>query len=181
VSLDGAQSSSERTRIMTLGMSLATFTFVHVLISLVGILAGFVVVFGLLGGKRLDGWTALFLTTTVLTSVTGFGFPFEHLLPSHKVGIISLVVLAITIAARYTFHLMGAWRSIYTVGATLALYLNVFVLVVQLFQKVAILHELAPTGSEPAFLVAQLVVLGAFLALGTFATIRFRHSAVRTA
>src|SRR5258708_31161880 len=101
---------------MIFGMTIATFTAVHVVLSLVGILSGFVVLFGLLGGKRLDGWTALFLTTTVLTSVTGFGFPFEHLLPSHKVGIISLVVLAIAIAARYTFHLAGAWRSIYTVG-----------------------------------------------------------------
>jgi hypothetical protein len=166
---------------MTLGMSLATFTLVHVLISLVGILSGLVVVFGLIGGKRFDGWTVLFLTTTVLTSVTGFGFPFEHLLPSHKVGIISLVVLAIAIAARYGFHLSGAWRSIYAVGATLALYLNVFVLVVQLFEKTPFLHALAPTGSEPPFLFAQLVVLAAFLALGTFATIRFRHRAVGAA
>jgi hypothetical protein len=166
---------------MMLGMSLETFTVVHVLISLIGILSGFVVLFGLLGGKRLDGWTALFLTTTVLTSVSGFGFPFEHLLPSHKVGIISLVVLAIAIAARYTFHLGGAWRSIYTVGATLALYLNVFVLVVQSFLKVPALHSLAPTGTEPAFLVAQLIVLAAFLALGTLATIRFRHAAPQPA
>jgi len=136
-----------------------------------------VIVFGLLGGKRLDGWTFVFLTTTALTSLSGFGFPFEHLLPSHKVGIVSLVVLAVAIAARYAFHLAGAWRSIYSVGATLALYLNVFVLVVQAFLKVPALHELAPTGTEPAFLVAQLVVLAAFLALGTMATIRFRHAA----
>jgi hypothetical protein len=162
---------------MMLGMSLATFTLVHVLISLIGIVSGFVIVFGLLGGKRLDGWTAVFLTTTALTSLSGFGFPFEHLLPSHKVGIVSLVVLAVAIAARYAFHLAGAWRSIYSVGATLALYLNVFVLVVQAFLKVPALHELAPTGTEPAFLVAQLVVLAAFLALGTMATIRFRHAA----
>jgi hypothetical protein len=144
------------------------------LISLIGILSGFVVVFGMLGAKRLDGWTGLFLTTTVLTSVTGFGFPNEHVTPGIKVGIISLVVLAIAIAARYAFHMLGAWRSIYAVGATLALYLNVFVLVVQAFEKVPALHELAPTGTEPAFLVAQLAVLVAFLVLGTFATIRFR-------
>src|ERR1700722_10022402 len=105
---------SERTRNMMLGMSLATFTLVHVLISLMGIVSGFVIVFGLLGGKRLDGWTAVFLTTTALTSLSGFGFPFEHLLPSHKVGIVSLVVLAVAIAARYAFHLAGAWRSIYS-------------------------------------------------------------------
>jgi hypothetical protein len=166
---------------MTLGLSLETFTIVHVLISLIGIASGLVVVFGLVGGRRLDGLTAVFLTTTVLTSVTGFMFPFEKVTPGIKLGIISLVVLAITIAARYAFHLAGAWRTIYAVGATLALYLNVFVLVVQCFEKVPALHALAPTGSEPAFLVAQLVVLAAFLALGTFAAIRFRHTAVRAA
>jgi hypothetical protein len=162
---------------MMLGMSLGTFTFVHVLISLVGIASGLVVLFGLLAGKRLDGWTALFLTTTVLTSVTALMFPFEHVTPGIKVGIISLVILAVAIAARYAFHLAGVWRSIYAVGATLALYLNVFVLVAQLFEKVPALHELAPTGSEAPFLVAQLVVLAAFLALGTLATIRFRRVA----
>jgi hypothetical protein len=108
-------------------------------------------------------------------------FPFEKVTPAIKVGIISLVVLAIAIAARYAFHLAGAWRSIYVVGATLALYLNVFVLVAQAFEKVPALHALAPTGSEPAFLVAELVVLAAFIALGTFATIKFRHATVRTA
>ena len=164
-----------------LGMSLATCTFVHVLISLIAIASGFVVVFGLLGGRRLESWTAIFLTTTVLTSVTGFGFPFEHLLPSHKVGIISLVVLAIAIAARYAFHLAGAWRSIYAVGATLALYLNFFVLVVQSFEKAPPLKELAPTQSEPPFLFTQLVVLALFLALGSLATIRFRRAAVQAA
>jgi hypothetical protein len=166
---------------MTLGMSLETFTLVHVVISLIGILSGFVVVFGLVGGKLLDAWTALFLTTTVLTSVTGFMFPFEKITPGIKLGIISLVVLAIAIAARYAFHLAGAWRVIYAVGATLALYLNVFVLVVQSFEKVPALHALAPTGSEPAFLVAQVVVLAAFLALGSFATIRFQRAAVHAA
>src|SRR5439155_8179662 len=97
------------------------------LISLVGIGSGFVVIFGLLAGKRLDGWTALFLVTTVATSVTGFGFPFDHLLPSHKVGIISLAVLAVAILARYAFHLAGGWRRIYVISAVTALYLNVFV------------------------------------------------------
>src|ERR1700693_3488004 len=121
---------------MMLGMSLSTFTLVHVLISLVGIASGLVVLYGLLSAKRLDGWTSLFLITTVLTSVTGFGFPFDHLLPSHKVGIISLVLLAIAILARYALHMAGAWRWIYVVGAVIALYLNVFVLVVQSFEKV---------------------------------------------
>jgi hypothetical protein len=101
---------------MILGMTTSTFTLVHVVLSLVGIASGLVVVFGLLAGKRLDGWTALFLATTVATSVTGFGFPFDHLLPSHKVGIISLVVLTIAILARYAFHLVGGWRRIYVIS-----------------------------------------------------------------
>src|SRR5438552_13960372 len=120
---------------MILGMSTSTFTLVHVVLSLVGIFAGLVVVFGMLGSKRLDGWTALFLATTVLTSVTGFFFPFDKILPSHIVGIISLVVLAIAILALYALHLAGAWRWIYVVSAVMALYLNVFVGVVQAFQK----------------------------------------------
>src|SRR5580658_4759227 len=168
--------ASERTHIMMLGMSLATFTVVHVLISLIAIASGFVVIFGLVGGKRL-GLTGTFLTTTVLTSITGFMFPFEKVTPGIKLGIISMVVLAITIAALYAFHLAGAWRSIYAVGATMALYLNCFVLIAQLFEKVPALHELAPTGSEPPFLVAQLVLLAGFIALGTFATKGFRHQA----
>src|SRR5713101_2809872 len=130
---------------MILGMSTATYTLLHVLISLVGIVSGLIVMYGFLTGKRLDGLTAVFLTTTVLTSVTGFGFPFEHLLPSHKVGIISLVILAVAILARYGLHLAGAWRWIYAVCATMALYLNVFVLVVQSFEKVPALKAMAPT------------------------------------
>src|SRR5271168_5475769 len=105
---------------MILGMSTATYTFLHVLISLVGIGSGLIVTYGFLKAKPLDGMTALFLITTVLTSVTGFGFPFDHLLPSHKIGIISLVVLAVAIPARYVFHLDGAWRWIYVVGAMIA-------------------------------------------------------------
>src|SRR5438132_14171576 len=101
---------------MIFGMTTSTYTLVHVLLSLVGIASGLVVVFGLLAGKRLDGWTALFLVTTVATSVTGFGFPFDHLLPSHKVGIISLAVLAVAILARYAFHLAGGWRRIYVIS-----------------------------------------------------------------
>ncbi len=108
-------------------------------------------------------------------------FPFEKVTPGIKLGIISLVVLAVAIAARYAFHMARAWRSIYAVGATLALYLNFFVLVVQLFEKVPALHELSPTGSEPPFLFAQLVVLAGFLTLGSFATIRFRRAAAHAA
>jgi hypothetical protein len=158
---------------MTLGMSLATFTFVHVLISLVGIGTGFVVAYGLLTARRFDRTTAVFLVTTVLTSVTGFGFPFDHLLPSHKVGILSLVILAVAIPARYLFHLAGAWRWIYVVGAMLALYFNVFVLVVQGFLKVPALHALAPTGQEPPFAVAQGLVLLVFIGLTVFAVRKF--------
>jgi hypothetical protein len=137
----------------------ATYTFLHVLISLIGIGSGLIVMYGLLTRKRLNGLTAVFLITTVLTSVTGFGFPFDHLLPSHKVGIISLVILAIAIPARYVFHLVGAWRWIYVAGTATALYLNVFVLVVQSFLKVPALRALAPTQKEPPFLIAQLAVL----------------------
>jgi hypothetical protein len=166
---------------MMLGMSLATFTIVHVLISLAAIACGFVVAFGMLGGKRLDGWTSVFLATTALTSITGFMFPFEKVTPGIILGIISLAVLAVTVPARYTLHLAGAWRSIYAVGATLALYLNVFVLVVQLFEKVPALHELAPTQSEPPFAIAQVVVLIAFITLGTLATKRFRKAGLGAA
>ena len=114
-----------------------------------------------------------FLLTTVLTSVTGFGFPFTHLLPSHKVGIISLVVLAVAIMARYSFHMAGKWRSIYVITALMALYLNVFVLVVQSFEKVPALHAMAPTQAEPPFLVAQLVVLVLFIVLTILAVKKF--------
>lgn len=159
---------------MVLGMSLSTFTLVHVLISLVGIVSGLLVLYGLIKGKRFDGATAIFLATTVLTSLTGFLFPFTHLLPSHIVGSISLVVLAVAIVARYALHLEGAWRSIYVVSAILALYLNVFVLVVQSFLKIPAVHTLAPTQKEPPFLVVQLIVLAIFIVLGIFAVKGFR-------
>jgi hypothetical protein len=166
---------------MILGMSTATYTFLHVLISLLGIGSGLIVMFGFLNGKRRDGMTALFLATTVATSVTGFGFPFDHLLPSHKVAIISLVVLAVAILARYVFHLAGSWRWIYVVTASIALYLNVFVLVVQSFMKVPGLHALAPTQTEPPFLVAQLLVLAIFIGLTTLAVKRFHVGPARPA
>jgi hypothetical protein len=169
---------------MILGMTTSTFTLVHVLISLVGIASGLVVVF-MLTGKRLDAWTALFLATTVATSVTGFAFPFDHLLPSHKVGIISLAVLAVAILARYAFHLSGAWRRIYVITAIAALYFNVFVGVVQSFLKVPALHSLAPKQTEPPFLVTQLVVLALFIVIGIMAVKRFHdepvHAAARAA
>src|SRR5271167_4473960 len=166
---------------MILGMTTSTFTLVHVLLSLVGIGSGFIVTFGLLNGKRLDGWTALFLATTLATSVTGFFFPFDHLLPSHKVGIVSLVVLAIAILARYALHLDGAWRRIYVVTAVIALYLNVFVLIVQAFEKVPALKAMAPTQSEPPFVAAQVAVMLLFVVLTTLAAIRFRVQPLRAA
>ncbi len=158
---------------MILGMSTSTFTLIHVVISLAGIGSGAIVMYGLLTGKRLDGWTAVFLGTTVATSVTGFLFPFHQLLPSHILGILSLLVLAVAIPARYRFHTAGAWRWIYVVGAALALYFNVFVLVVQAFLKIPSLHALAPTGKEAPFAIAQLVVLLLFVGLTILAVKRF--------
>jgi hypothetical protein len=166
---------------MVWGLTTSTFTTVHVVLSLVGIGSGLVVLFGLLAGKRHDGWTALFLATTVATSVTGSGFPFDHLLPSHKVGIVSLLVLAVAIVAFYAVHLAGAWRLVYVICAVVALYLNVFVLVVQLFEKVAALKAAAPTQKEPPFVVTQLVVLALFGVLAVLAAKRFRAEPVRTA
>jgi hypothetical protein len=150
---------------MILGMSVVAFTQFHVALSLVGILAGLVALFGVFGSKTLATWTMVFLVTTVLTDVTGYFFPRDHILPSHIVGAISLVVLAIAIFALYSRQLAGAWRWIYVVTAVLALYLNVFVLVVQAFLKVPSLKALAPTGSEPPFVVAQGVVLLFFVVL----------------
>jgi hypothetical protein len=151
---------------------------VHVVLSLVGIGSGFVVLFGLLAGKRLDAWTALFLATTVATSVTGFGFPVDHVLPSHVIGIISLVVLAVGMLARYTFDLAGPWRRVYVIGAVMALYFNVFVLVVQVFRRVPALNAMAPTQSEPPFLIAQLVVMAIFIWLGVRAARGFGNHLV---
>ncbi|MFZ0635487.1 MAG: hypothetical protein WA755_09230 [Candidatus Acidiferrales bacterium] len=156
---------------MVLGMT--TFTFVHVLLSLIGILSGFVVAYGLLTANRLDGWNILFLVTTVLTSVTGFMFPFHKFLPSHALGILSLIALAIAIYARYSRHLAGGWARAYAITAVIALYFNVFVLIAQAFMKVPALHMLAPTQSEPPFLVAQLVNMALFIVLGIFAAKRF--------
>jgi len=151
-----------------------TFTKVHVVISLIGIASGLIIVFGMLAAQRFDRWTALFLLSTLATSVTGFLFPFHGVTPGIVVGIISVVVLAIAIFARYPQHLRGSWRWIYVVSAVVALYLNVFVLIAQLFQKVPQLKALAPTQSEPPFAVTQLGVLVLFVLLGIVATIKFR-------
>ena len=154
--------------------NLHTFTIVHVIISLIGIGSGLVVIAGLLKARRLDRWTALFLVSTVATSVTGFFFPFHQVTPAHVVGVISLLVLAVAIFARYGRRLAGPWRWIYVISAMVALYLNVFVLIVQLFQKVPVLKAMAPTQSEPPFLVTQLVVLALFVVLTVVAAIKFR-------
>jgi hypothetical protein len=153
---------------------LKTFTQIHVVISLLAIASGFVILFGLIAGRRLDGWTAFFLATTIATSVTGFGFPIHGVTPGIVLGVISLVVLAIALYARYGRHLAGGWRLVYVITAVTALYLNVFVLIVQSFQKLAPLKALAPTQSEPPFAIVQGIALVAFIALGILAGKRFR-------
>ena len=157
-----------------MSFALTAFTFFHVALSLAGIFSGFVVVRGMLSAKRFDGWTALFLATTVATSVTGFFFPVHHFMPSHGVGIISLLLLPVAIVARYRRHLAGPWRWIYVVSAVLALYLNFFVLIVQAFLKVPILKAMAPTQSEPPFVITQLVAMAIFFVLCVMAAMRFR-------
>src|SRR5215470_2638213 len=157
---------------MVLGMSLQTFTLIHVLISLAGIASGIIVLYGFLTNKRLDRWTAVFLVTTALTSLTGFLFPFMGTTPAIKLGVISLVVLTITIVTRYPLHL--AWRKTYVITACAVLYFNVFVLVVQLFEKVPQLKAIAPTQKEPPFAIAQIFVLALFVVLTTVAVKRFR-------
>ena len=159
---------------MVLGMSLATYTTVHVIISLIGIASGFLVLFGLLRGTLLTRWNSLFLITTVLTSVTGFGFPNTKVTPGIVVGILSLIALAIAAFALYARHLNGVWRATYVITAMIALYFNVFVLVAQLFEKVPAIHALAPTQTEAPFKIAQLILLILFIAFITAAARKFR-------
>ena len=166
------QLHGKRGQFMIFGMT--PYTFFHVLLSLIGIFTGFIALFGMIAGKHLDGWNGIFLLTTALTSITGFFFPFHKLTPGIILGVISLVVLAVAIPARYVKHLAGAWRKIYAVTASIALYLNVFVLVAQIFMKVPSLHVLAPTGSEPPFLISQVVVMAVFIVLTIAAAIKFR-------
>jgi hypothetical protein len=162
-------------------MILQTYTVIHVLISLVAIFTGVVVVFGMVASNRLDCWTKWFLTTAVLTTVTGFFFPFHGFTPAIGLGIISLPFLAITIFARYSKHLAGAWRWIYVIGAVICLYFNLFVLVVQLFEKVPALHAMAPTQTESPFKLTQFVVLMLSTVLAIVAVIRFRPESARAA
>ncbi len=154
-----------------------TFTLVHVALSLIGILSGLIVLCGLFTSNRMNGWTFLFVVTTVATSATGFGFPFHGFTPAIGVGILSLIVLTLAIAARYAFHLTGAWRWIYVLGSVVALYFNVFVLIAQAFLKIPALHALAPNGSEPPFAIAQGIVLVLFILAGILSVKRF-HPAV---
>jgi hypothetical protein len=151
-----------------------TLTVVHVLISLIGLAAGFVVLGGLVNSRRLAGWTALFLAATIATSATGFLFPASHITPAHVLGIVSLAVLSVAVVALYQRHLAGPWRVAYVLSAVTAQYLNFFVLIVQLFSKVPALQALAPTQTEPAFAIAQLLALLLFLGVGALAVVRFR-------
>jgi hypothetical protein len=153
---------------------LPTLTLLHVVISVIGIISGLVVLGGLIAGARLEGWTALFLVTTTLTSVTGFGFPTAAASPGQVVGGLSLIVLAACLAARYWMKLAGSWRTTYVVTAIVATYLNVFVLVAQLFAKTPALARLAPTQQEAPFALTQALVLALFVWLGWAALRGFR-------
>jgi hypothetical protein len=154
-------------------MILHIYTIIHTLISFVAIFTGLIVLFGMLAGERLDGWTKWFLITAVATTVTGFFFPFHSLTPAFKLGIISSIVLVITIIARYPKHLTGAAAPIYAIAADKS-HFNLFVAVVQSFEKIPALHAMAPTKTEPPFKLTQLVVLALFIVLGIVAAIRFR-------
>ncbi|HEY1986491.1 MAG TPA: hypothetical protein VGG85_13840 [Terracidiphilus sp.] len=155
-------------------MSTAAFTMLHVVISLIGIASGFIVVFGLIAGKRIPALTMLFLVATALTSLTGFLFPIKGVTPGIVIGILSLVVLALAIYALYGAHLAGKWRGTYVISVALAQFFNFFVLVVQSFEKVPALHALAPTQSELPFKMAQLGSLVLFAVLTAMAYRRFR-------
>ncbi|WP_046829735.1 hypothetical protein [Afipia massiliensis] len=159
---------------MILGMSLASFTVLHLIISMIAIGLGFVVAGGLLASNRMPGWTLWFLVLTILTSATGFLFPFTKILPSHVVAIISLVLLAVAVYALYGKGLSGVWRAVYVVTAMLALWFNVFVLIAQGFQKVALLNVYAPTGAEPPFAITQGIVLVFFIGMIVVGIRRFK-------
>ena len=161
---------------MILGMSLATYTALHVVISLIGIGSGFIVFFGLLKNRLPSPWNSVFLITTVLTNFTGFGFPNAHVTPGVILGILSLLALEIAVVALYTFGLNGGWRRTYAITAMIALYFNCFVLIAQLFEHVPALHALAPTATEAPFKVAQTLLLILFIVLVAAAAKKFRHA-----
>jgi hypothetical protein len=174
------EGSKEEGGHVAMSSGLAAFTLFHVVLSLAGIFTGFVFVFGLFSGKVLNGWTATFLATTLLTSVTGFLFPFHKLLPSHVLGILSLIALGLAYFALYGRGLAGRWRASFVVSAVIALYFNVFVLIAQLFGKVPALRALAPTQTEGPFKLTQLAVLLLFVVLGILAVTRSRGHQLRT-
>jgi hypothetical protein len=158
---------------MTWGIPTHLFLQIHVALSLIALVAGLVVLYGLLKGRALGGWLELFLVTIILTSVTGFPLPPFGLDPPRMVGILSLILLAIALASIYVFRVSGPWRWIFVVTALTALYLDAFVGVIQAFAKLPALHALAPTGSEPPFLIVQVIVLVFFVVLGFMAARRF--------
>jgi len=162
---------------MILGLSIAAFTSLHVILSLIGIATGFIVVFGMIRARWLSRWNTLFLVTTVLTSVTGFLFPFKGVTPGIVVGILSILVLILAAVALYSGRLAGGWRGTYVISAAVALYFNFFVLIVQSFEKVPSLNALAPTQSEAPFKIAQLLALILFVVLTVLAFRRFRVAA----
>ncbi len=159
---------------MTLGLSIANFTVLHVVISMVAIFSGFIVLGAMFGGASLGGWTAFFLLMTILTSLTGFMFPFATVTPAIVVGVIASLILVVALWALYGRGLAGPWRVVYVVAAVASLYLNVFVFIAQSFQKVSFLNPYAPTGSEPPFLIAQVTALIAFVLVGVAAAKSFR-------
>jgi hypothetical protein len=165
---------------MILGLTVPTYTLIHVVLSLVGMVAGLVVVGGFIGGIRPVRWAAVFLVTTVAANITGLGFPFVHFLPSHAVAIISLVVLAAVIVAHYVKDFAGTWRATYAVGVVLATYFNLFVLVAQLFKRIPVLFAVAPTQSEAPFVLTQGLVLALFAWLGVVAVKGFHASSSGT-
>ena len=154
------------------GMPIAVF--IHTLLSLVGLVAGVVVLTGLFGSRRRDGWTAIFLLTLFATSASGFILPASRFLPSHGIGILSLAVLLVAVVARYRFRLAGAARWLYAVAAVLTLYLDVFVAVAQAFAKIPALKRLAPPGSQAPFAIAELAVMALFVVLAVLAARKFR-------
>ena len=161
---------------MVLGMN--TFTALHVLLSLIGIVSGLVVLFGLITANMMSSWTLLFLVTTLATSVTGFFFPIHGFTPALGVGILSVFILLAVIGARFRYHLSGVWRWVYVIGTVAALYFNSFVLVVQAFLKIPELRMLAPTGSEPPFAFAQAIVLVFYFVTGALAIKGFRNASI---
>jgi hypothetical protein len=165
--------------VMIWGLPADTFTLIHTALSLVALAAGIDVVASLAGNRTVAGWTALFLLAALATDVTAFGFPFTAFLPSQYVTVLSLVALCLAIIGRYSMHYAGAWRVIYAISIVLAVYLDAFVAVVQAFQKIPALHDLAPTQSEPPFAITQGVVLVLFIVLGILAVRRFHPAAAK--